>query len=35
LPKDTRSAAIRNAEDAIRLWIKTAKEDGIEIPLPA
>jgi len=30
----TRAAAIRNAEDAIRLWIKTAKEDGLEIPQP-
>ncbi len=34
LPKDTRPGAIRNAEDAIRLWIKTAKEDGVEIPQP-
>ena len=30
----TRQAAIRNAEDAICLWIKTAKEDGLEIPQP-
>lgn len=30
----TRPAAIRNAEDAIRLWIKTAKEDRVEIPQP-
>jgi predicted RNase H-like HicB family nuclease len=30
----TRPAAIRNAEDAIRLWIKTSKEDGLEIPQP-
>ncbi|MCX6911382.1 MAG: type II toxin-antitoxin system HicB family antitoxin [Verrucomicrobia bacterium] len=30
----TRPAAIRNAEDAIRPWIKTAKEDGVEIPQP-
>jgi predicted RNase H-like HicB family nuclease len=28
----TRSEAIRQAEGAIRLWIKTAKEDGLEIP---
>jgi predicted RNase H-like HicB family nuclease len=31
---ETRPAAIRNAEDAIGLWIKTAKEDGVEIPQP-
>lgn len=30
----TRPAAIRNAEDAIRLWIKTAKEDGLPVPQP-
>jgi predicted RNase H-like HicB family nuclease len=30
----TRSEAIRQAEAAIRLWIKTAKEDGLEIPQP-
>jgi len=30
----TRSEAIRQAEAAIRLWIKTAKEDGLEIPRP-
>jgi len=30
----TRSAAIRSAEDAIDLWLKTAKEDGLEIPQP-
>ncbi len=28
----TRQAAIKNAEDAIQFWIKTAKEDGLEIP---
>ena len=30
----TRQEAIKNAEDAIKLWIKTAKEDGLEIPQP-
>jgi predicted RNase H-like HicB family nuclease len=30
----TRQAAIKNAEDAIRFWIKTAKEDGEGIPQP-
>jgi len=30
----TRQDAIRNAEDAIRFWIKTAKDDGLEIPQP-
>lgn len=30
----TRQAAIKNAEDAIQFWIKTAKEDGLEIPQP-
>src|ERR1019366_8271963 len=30
----TRQAAIKNAEDAIKFWIKTAKEDGLEIPEP-
>src|ERR1035438_6170618 len=30
----TRPEAIRQAEAAIRLWIKTAKEDGLEIPRP-
>ena len=30
----TRQAAIKNAEDAIKFWIKTAKEDGQEIPQP-
>jgi predicted RNase H-like HicB family nuclease len=29
-----RSEAIRQAEAAVRLWIKTAKEDGLEIPQP-
>jgi predicted RNase H-like HicB family nuclease len=28
----TRQEAIRNAEDAIRLWLRTAKDDGLEIP---
>lgn len=30
----TRQEAIKNAEDAIKFWIKTAKEDGHEIPQP-
>ena len=30
----TRQDAIRNAEDAIKFWIKTAKEDGLAIPAP-
>ena len=30
----TRTDAIRNAEDAIAFWIKTAKEDGQTIPEP-
>lgn len=29
-----RQEAIKNAEDAIRFWIKTAKDDGLEIPQP-
>ena len=28
----TRQSAIKNAELAIRFWIKTAKDDGLEIP---
>jgi predicted RNase H-like HicB family nuclease len=30
----TRQAAIKNAEDAIRFWIKSARDDGLEIPQP-
>jgi predicted RNase H-like HicB family nuclease len=30
----TRQEAIKNAKDAIKLWIKTAKDDGLEIPEP-
>ncbi len=30
----TRQTAIKNAEDAIKFWIKTAKDDGKEIPQP-
>jgi predicted RNase H-like HicB family nuclease len=30
----TRQEAIKNAEEAIQFWIKTAKEDGLEIPQP-
>jgi predicted RNase H-like HicB family nuclease len=29
-----RQSAIKNAEDAIKFWIKTAKDDGKDIPLP-
>ena len=29
-----RRGAIRNAEDAIKFWIKTAKDDGLGIPSP-
>ncbi len=31
---ETRQKAIKNAEDAIKFWIKTAKEDGRKIPQP-
>jgi len=31
---ETRADAIRNAEDAIAFWIKTAREDGQTIPEP-
>ena len=30
----TRQEAIKNAEEAIKFWIKTAKEDGLEVPQP-
>ena len=30
----TRQAAIKNAEDVIKFWIKTAKDDSVEIPMP-
>ena len=30
----SRAAAIKSAEAAIRFWIKTAREDGSEIPQP-
>jgi predicted RNase H-like HicB family nuclease len=30
----TRITAIKNAEDAIAFWIKTAKEDGLPVPQP-
>ena len=30
----TRQAAIKNAEGAIRFWIKTAKDNRKEIPQP-
>ena len=31
---DTRQSAIKHAEEAIKLWIKTAKDDDAEIPQP-
>lgn len=30
----TRRQAVKNAEEAIAFWIKTAKEDGCAIPEP-
>jgi predicted RNase H-like HicB family nuclease len=30
----TRQQAIKNAEEAIKFWIKNAKDDGLEIPRP-
>ena len=30
----TRIHAIKNAEDAIAFWIKTAREDGQSVPAP-
>lgn len=30
----SRQEAIRNAEDAIRFWIQTAQDDGLEILHP-
>lgn len=30
----TKKDAIKNAENAVQLWIKTAKEDGLPIPTP-
>ena len=30
----TRQEAIKNAEQAINFWIKTAEDDGLEIPQP-
>ena len=30
----TRQVAIKNAKDAVKFCIKTAKEDGLEIPAP-
>jgi predicted RNase H-like HicB family nuclease len=31
---ETRSAALANAEEAIELWVKTAKEFGNQVPEP-
>ena len=30
----TRAAAVESAEEAIALWIETAKEDGVPVPEP-
>lgn len=30
----SKAAAIRNAEVAVSLWLKTAKDDGLPIPEP-
>ncbi len=30
----TRQAAVKMAEEAIELWIETAKEDGVRVPKP-
>jgi predicted RNase H-like HicB family nuclease len=30
----TQNAALKHVQEAIDLWIITAKEDGIEIPVP-
>jgi predicted RNase H-like HicB family nuclease len=30
----TRQDAVKNGEDAIKFWIKTALEDGVVIPEP-
>jgi predicted RNase H-like HicB family nuclease len=30
----TRQTANKNAEDAIKFWIKTANDNGLEIPEP-
>ena len=31
---ETKALAIHNAEEAIGLWLETAKDDGIAIPEP-
>ena len=31
---ETHEEALRNAQDAIHLWLETAKEDGRAIPQP-
>ncbi len=30
----TKKEAVENAEKAVHLWIKTAKENGAQIPVP-
>jgi len=31
---NTRAKAIANAEEAVTVWIETAKADGIKVPSP-
>lgn len=31
---ETRAEVIRNVEEAVELWVETAREDGIVIPEP-
>ena len=31
---NTRQQAVKMAEEAIELWIETAKEDGVVVPKP-
>lgn len=31
----TRQQAVKMAEEAIELWIETAKEDGVSVPKPS
>jgi len=31
---ETKKKAVQNAEDAVRLWVKTAEEDSISVPEP-
>ena len=31
---ETKAIALKNAEDAIALWVRTAQEDGLKVPEP-